>query len=369
MEYRKIKKTDVSLLGFGCMRLPVNSEDKIDRAEAFRMLDYAYDHGVTYYDTAYPYHNGESELVLGEWLKTKDRKSVVVATKLPMWKVKTQKEFYDTFHEQLGKLQLDFVDNYLFHSLDKEKWELMKACDFASFAQDLKDRGLITNIGFSFHDDYEVFEEILKAYPWDFCQIQLNYMDTGYQAGIKGVELARTFGIKLVIMEPVKGGLLAEVPEDIHELFKAAHNWSDASWALRWVGSFDQVATILSGMSTYSQVEDNINTFDRFTPLEGDDYDIIDKAAKLFLARTQVPCTRCRYCMPCPFGVDIPGNFRVYNSAFIFGNKKRAQGSYGFLGDEKKASVCTACASCVSKCPQHINIPEELVKVKEYFHE
>ena len=233
--------------------------------------------------------------------------------------------------------------------------------------KDVLASGKVKHIGFSFHDDYEVFEEIINAYPWDFCQIQYNYMDNNYQAGDKGYALAKKLGIPVVVMEPVRGGLLANVPDDIDKMFREYNDWSNASYALRWVMNHDNVMCVLSGMSNLEQVKDNLVTADTFMPLTDDEMKIIEKARDMFLARTKVNCTACRYCMPCPFGVNIPGNFKVYNEGNIYQKADLNKSAYLDMDESTRSTACKKCQACVTKCPQHINIPVELAKItKEY---
>ena len=323
METRKMDKLNIetSLLGFGCMRFPTTADGEIDESEAERMLDTAIAAGVNYIDTAYPYHNGKSELLVGKVLKKYDRNSFYLATKLPVWLVHTVEDVDRLLDEQLQKLQTDHIDFYLMHAMDKAHWEQMKEIGCIERLEKLRKAGKIKYIGFSFHDKYETFEEIIEARDWDFCQIQLNYMDTREQAGLKGYELAASKGIPLVIMEPVKGGSLAVFAEDIMDKFhKLDADASAASFALRWVGSLPGVKVILIGMSTMEQVDDNLKTFGSFKPLTGEEEKTITQVTEILRSRVQNGCTGCRYCMPCPAGVDIPGCFASWNTYHMYQN-------------------------------------------------
>ncbi len=368
MEYRNIGDARVSALGFGCMRFPLNAEGGIDRERTIKMLDEAWDAGVRYYDTAYPYHGGESELVVGEWLRTKPRGEALLATKLPLWIAKTEEEFRNLFAEQQKKLGTDYFDFYLMHAVNAERFETLKKMNAFAVLDELKAAGKIRRAGFSFHDDYPVFEQVLAAYDWDFCQLQINYMDAETQAGLRGVALAKSKGVPVVVMEPVKGGSLADPPEEVRAAFDRLHpDWSPASWALRWVAGLDNIAVVLSGMSDEAQVADNLATFSSLAPLTDEEKAAVDEAARLYRARTRVPCTACRYCMPCPAGVDIPGTFRVWNHGGIYNDEAGARRQYqNDIPAESHADHCVACGKCMKVCPQHISIPDELKRAHAY---
>lgn len=289
MQYRtmRFQKTEdrVSLLGFGCMRFPKTESGAIDRERAGKMLDTALKAGVNYIDTAYPYHDGESEPFLGRILAKYARDSYYLATKLPVWLVNTAKEAQAVFDGQLDRLQVSYVDYYLFHALNRERWEKLKGSGIIEWAEQLKQEGKIRHLGFSFHDDYEVFREIITYRQWDFCQIQYNYMDRDIQAGDRGYELARKMGIPMIVMEPVKGGMLSGLPKEAQAILEEADpERSPASWALRWVGSHPGVKLVLSGMSSEEQLEDNIRTFSPFVPLGTQEEEVIGQAAKAIRA-------------------------------------------------------------------------------------
>ena len=368
MEKRKMEKLGVetSLLGFGCMRFPVTVEGKIDEPEAERMLDKAIAAGVNYIDTAYPYHNGDSEPFVGKVLKKYDRHSLYLATKLPCWKVSAREDAERLFEEQLGRLQTDYIDFYLMHALGAEGFRKMVSLGVVEYLEELKEQGKIRYLGFSFHDSYEAFEEILCYRDWDFCQIQLNYMDAESQAGLKGYRLTEERNVPLVIMEPVKGGSLAAFAEDITGKFRALDpEASTASYALRWVGSLPNVKVVLSGMTTMEQVEDNLKTFSDFRPLSEEETKTIDGIVALIRSRVQNGCTACRYCMPCPAGVDIPGNFRVWNTYHMYQNYNMVKSNWEKdLGEEKQAKNCVKCGKCEKACPQKLHIREDLEKVQ-----
>lgn len=368
MEKRKLEKLGIetSLLGFGCMRFPTTPDGKIDEAEAENMVDKAITLGVNYIDTAYPYHNGESEPLMGRILKKYDRSSFFLATKLPLWTVKSVEDAERIFEEQLQRLQTDYIDFYLLHAVNKERWEDMKALGVVDYCAKLKEEGKIRYYGFSFHDDYEVFDEILHYRDWDFCQIQYNYMDTREQAGDKGYALTEKLGIPLVIMEPIKGGSLANFSDDINNKFKEIDpNRSIASYALRWVGSHPNVKVILSGMSTMEQVEDNLKTFCNFVSLSQDESKKIEEIVEELQSRIPNGCTRCRYCMPCPAGVNIPENFKIWNKYHMYRTYNHVKRSWeNELKDEEKAKNCIQCGKCETLCPQKLPIRDHLVQVQ-----
>ena len=368
MEKRKMEKLGIetSLLGFGCMRFPVLENGDINEPEAERMLDKAIADGVNYIDTAYPYHEGKSEIVTGKVLKKYDRDSFYLATKLPLWQVNSLEDVDRIFGEQLTKLQTDYVDFYLMHAINKERWDAMRKLGVVERLEQIKAEGRIRYLGFSFHDSYEVFEEIINAREWDFCQIQLNYMDVDEQAGLKGYELAASKNVPVIVMEPVKGGSLAAFADDIMEKFHAADaQASAASFALRWVGSLPGVKVILSGMSTMEQVEDNLKTFGCFRPLSEEEQRMMKEVRDTLKSRVQNGCTACRYCMPCPAGVDIPGCFGVWNTYHMYQNynmvKRRWENE---LGEQKQAKNCVKCGKCEQACPQKLSIRKDLERVQ-----
>lgn len=364
MEYRKFENLGVSasLLGFGCMRFPLNTDGTICQPEAEKMLDTAISAGVNYIDTAYPYHNGDSEPFVGQVLKKYDRSKLFLATKLPIWNVKTLEDAKRLFAEQLERLQVDYIDFYLLHCLDKDKWKLVLDLGILPYFEELKKQGKIRFLGFSFHDDYKVFEEILTYRDWDFCQIQYNYVDTEIQAGDRGYALAKKLGIPMVIMEPVKGGSLAQLPREVTMPFtEELPDASISSWALRWVGSKPNVKVVLSGMSDMAQVQDNLNTFGDFKPLTPKEQALVAQTAEAIKKRTKNGCTGCAYCMPCPFGVNIPQNFRIWNDLSMYGNKEKTRQSYFVELDESaRADKCRKCGKCEEVCPQSLSIRQNL---------
>jgi len=375
MQYRNFGKLDwkVSALGFGCMRLPTTDGQptgpNIDEAEAIRMIRHAIESGVNYVDTAYMYHGERSEVVLGKALQDGYRERVKLATKLPVWMVNSPEDFDRILGEQLQRLQTDHIDCYLLHALGKERWHkrVLKHGLLAKAEAAIAD-GRIRHLGFSFHDGYEAFEEIVNSYErWDFCQIQYNYMDTENQAGLKGLKLAASRGLAVVVMEPLLGGRLADPPKEVRALIDAAEpQRTAAEWALRWLWDQPEVSAVLSGMSTMAQVEENLRVAkdSRIGSFAEADQKLIEQARELYKARTAIPCTRCEYCMPCPNGVNIPGNFEFFNHAHLYEDVPGARFRYSvFLKPSERSDACTACHDCEELCPQGIAISEWMPKV------
>jgi predicted aldo/keto reductase-like oxidoreductase len=375
MQYRNFGKLDWkgSALGFGCMRFPTLEGDRtsphIDEAEALRMIHHAIDQGVNYLDTAYPYHEGQSEVVVGKALKGGYRDKVKLATKLPVWMVKSPADFDRLLNEQLGKLQTDHIDFYLLHALSKERWhEIVLKHDLLARAAAALADGRIRHLGFSFHDDYEGFEEVVNGSDlWSFCQIQYNYMDVENQAGTKGLKLAASKGLAVVVMEPLMGGRLADPPADIRKDMESfAVHRSPAEWALQWLWDQPEVSVVLSGMSTMAQVEENLSFADRSRAQAFSEAEqaLITAAREKYRTRTAIPCTKCSYCMPCPNGVNIPGNFEFFNYAHLFDDLAGARFKYKvFLTEEQRSGACIDCGTCKELCPQKIEIGEWMPKV------
>ncbi len=371
MEHKKFKNLGISpsMLGFGCMRFPLNGDGSIDEVESKRMIDFAMENGVNYIDTAYPYHGGDSEPFVGRVLKGYKREDFYLATKLPIWEVKSKEQVREIFDAQCKRLDVDYIDFYLLHALDKTKWDTVLQYDILEVVEQLKAEGKIKYLGFSFHDEYPMFETIINYRKWDFCQLQINYMDMDIQAGIKGYDLATKLEIPVIVMEPIKGGSLATLPADITKMFNDANpNATLSSWALRYAASFDNVNVVLSGMSTYEHVKDNLDTFVDFKPLDVDEKAVVDNVVKILKSRTQNGCTGCNYCMPCPVNVDIPGNFKYFNNAFVYEDHDKFKGRLKGMKDTK-ASLCIECGKCETMCPQQIKIREDLKKIVAYINQ
>jgi predicted aldo/keto reductase-like oxidoreductase len=376
MKYRKFGRLEwqPSALGFGAMRLPIIDGDsgQINEPLAIEMIRYAIDHEVNYVDSAYGYHRGQSEVVVGKALKDGYRQKVKLATKMPCWLVNTADDFDKYFNEQLKKLQTDKIDFYLLHGLGKERWPKVRDLGVLRWAEKKVEEGKIDYIGFSFHDELPVFKEIVDAHDWIFCQIQYNYMDTKYQAGVEGLRYAAKRGLALVIMEPIAGGRLAiNPPGGIKTLWKEGHHrWKPAEWALQWVWNQPEVSLVLSGMSEMSQVEENIKAAGRsgVGKLDKEDLRLIDRVAEKYREMGFVGCTGCRYCMPCASGVSIPEIFALFNEYYMKDRDSSVKAKYREqLQQEQWAKNCTRCGHCEEFCPQHLPIRDLLRGARQTF--
>lgn len=377
MKYRKFGKLnwDVSVLGFGAMRLPVKDNNvfgpNIDEDRAIKMIRYAIDNGVNYIDTAWPYHGGNSEILIRKTLQNGYRGKVRIATKLPSWLIKNAEDMDKFLDKQLEKLQTDCIDFYLLHALNKKNWENYKKLSIFKWIKKVLDQGKIKYIGFSFHDDYNTFKDIIDAYDWDFCQIQYNYLDIDCQAGRKGLKYAAEKGIAVIIMEPLQGGNLARnMPNQIQEIFnQATTKRSKADWALQWLWNQPEISVVLSGMSTMEQVKENIKSADEaaINSLLDEELQFINRVADCYKKLTPIPCTGCGYCTPCPNGVDITNNFKIYNEARLHNAFKEKVVEYFKWNEKARAANCVSCGKCENVCPQKLKISKLLKDVTEYF--
>ena len=354
---------EISRLGFGCMRLPMTEKDgkpAVDVPRAVALIRAGIDGGINYIDTAYPYHGGESENVVGLALKDGYRERVKLATKLPCWAVKTRADMDRLLDEQLKKLQVPYVDFYLLHALGRDRWENMKALGALEFLDSAVKDSRIRYPSFSFHDEYDVFADIITSYDWCMAQIQYNYLDIDHQAGDRGIALAKQRGVPLVVMEPLRGGALAKPSADIQAIIDAyPEKHSPVDWAFRFVGNEPQVATILSGMSDETQLADNLRIFDgvKVDCLSENDKQLIADLRAGYQRRMPIGCTGCEYCLPCPKGVAIPRNFRTYNEFNMFDKLAEFPRRYqDFVREQADAGRCVRCGACEKQCPQHLPI-------------
>jgi predicted aldo/keto reductase-like oxidoreductase len=374
MQYRRFGKLDwkVSALGFGAMRLPVidNEQANVDEPEAIRMIRYAIDHGVNYLDTAYPYHGGNSERIVGRALKDGYREKMKLATKLPARMCESADDFDRFFNEQMERLDTGKIDFYLLHGLNGRSWPKVRDLGVLQWAEKKMAAGQFDYLGFSFHDELDVFKEIVDAYDWTFCQVQYNYMDIETQAGRKGVEYAANKGLAVVVMEPLRGGKLGKQPEPVMKIWDSvSHKRSPAEWALLWVLDQPEISVALSGMSTMEQVVENVQVASRSAPgmLTDEELALYDRVREAYQGLSPIPCTACGYCMPCPNGVDIPRNFQIYNDAVMYDDMRIGRFYYrgGRIEEEQRADQCIECGDCLDACPQEIPIPDWLKKVHE----
>jgi len=403
MQYRTFGNVDFvpSALGFGAMRLPTTAAADgaagpapIDEAAATAMLRRAVEAGVNYVDTAYVYHGGESEPWLGRALRSvaadlhgpgqaglaELRRRVKIATKLPVWDVKGADDPERLLDEQLERLQLDAIDFYLLHGLSGDRLATLREHDVLAWAERALADGRIGHLGFSFHDDYEAFPQIVEATDlWEFCQIQYNFIDEEYQAGTRGLEYAAARGLGVIVMEPVRGGQLARrPPQTVAALWAAANRRREAAglasrtpvdWALQWVWNHPEVSFLLSGMSTMEQLEANLASAEvsHVGALDAAELATCRQVRDAYLALSPIPCTDCRYCLPCPSGVNIPEVLDIYNEAEIYGGgPAAARFAYGWLSESERAELCTQCRSCEQLCPQKIAIVDWLETVQQY---
>ena len=385
MKYRKMGSLgwEVSALGFGCMRLPPRRINRLraDTDESVRIIRHGIDLGINYLDTAYMYHLGDSEKILGIALKDGYRERVKLVTKLPIFLVRNREDFDQYLKTAMDRLQTDYLDIYMFHNMDRVGFEKVKRLGLIDKMMEAKEKGLIHHIGFSFHDTLSIFKEIIDYYPWNMAQIQYNYMDTGVQATTEGLKYAYSKGTAVVVMEPLKGGKLANPPKEALDIMNASGiNRTPVDWALQFLWNRPEISTVLSGMSSQQMVNENCASADRsgINSLSEAEQEVLSRVADIYRKKILVPCTACNYCMPCPVGVDIPGNFALLNnmsteSSWLrrlllrrkYGELAKSGGKMEGERPNGNASVCINCGKCLEKCPQRIEIPSELKKAHE----
>ena len=385
MKYRKMGSLgwEVSALGFGCMRLPPRRINRLraDTDESVRIIRHGIDLGINYLDTAYVYHLGDSEKILGIALKDGYRERVKLVTKLPIFLVRNRGDFDQYLKTSMDRLQTDYLDIYMFHNMDRVGFEKVKRLGLIDKMMEAKEKGLIHHIGFSFHDTLSIFKEIIDYYPWNMAQIQYNYMDTGVQATTEGLKYAYSKGTAVVVMEPLKGGKLANPPKEALDIMNASGiDRTPVDWALQFLWNRSEISTVLSGMSSQQMVDENCASADRsgINSLSEAEQEVLSRVADIYRKKILVPCTACNYCMPCPVGVDIPGNFALLNnmsteSSWLrrlllrrkYGELAKSGGKMEGERPNGNASVCINCGKCLEKCPQRIEIPSELKKAHE----
>ena len=368
MKYRNFGKLGIqgSAFGLGCMRFngAASGDSTVDEEKAISLIRRAIDGGVTYIDTAYVYLDKTSEIIVGKALQDGYRDRVTIATKVLADLVHNREEMEAVLDEELKKLQTDHIDFYLMHAINKEKWEYFKSIGAPQFFDDMKKAGKIRYKCFSFHGPYEEFEYIIKDYDWDMCQIQYNFMDIENQAGTRGLELAGSLGIPVVIMEGLLGGRLAKAPENVQALYDAFPvKRSPVEWSFRWLCNHPEIGTVLSGCNEEEQVDDNLRIFDSVEPgiMTEDELKLMADARQAYLSRMKIGCTGCRYCMPCPNGVNIPGIFSAWNDVSLYGVDPAEH--FGLKDIRKNgagADNCVGCGACEAACPQNLSIIDSL---------
>lgn len=378
MLYREMGKTGekVSILGFGCMRLPIKgSYDQIDSVKASKLLDYALDQGINYLDTAYPYHGistshgGNSEIFLGDYLTESGRRDEVhLATKLPTWLLENEKDMENFLTQQLKRLQTDYIDFYLLHSLKEKQWFNMEVLGVLEFLDEAVADGRIKYTGFSSHDETDFVKEVVDSYNWDMCQIQYNYLDENIQVGREGLHYASDKGLGMVIMEPLKGGVLANhVPPEVQEIWdESKFERTPVEWAFCYLWDIPEISVVLSGMNTLNQLKENLNTAENSLPhsMTSEEKKIMDEVKKVYQDKIAVECSACGYCMPCPSGINIPQCFSYLNQAEMLEDYSEVRNQYFFmLKETEMAGNCLECGLCEELCSQHIPIRQKLKEV------
>ena len=381
MLYNKLGKTnlEVSRLGFGTMRLPTTgSNDEIIESEASEMLTYGIENGINIIDTAYPYHSktldgsGESETFVGEFLKENNyREDILLSTKSPSWAIEKKEDFDFYLDEQLKKLQTDYIDIYLLHSLTVPDWENVKNLDVLDFLDDCLATGKAKHVGFSSHIEVDYLIEIIDEYPkWEVVMTQMNYLDEYYQSGVMGLDYLKDTNIGSMIMEPLRGGRLVQnIPQEIQNLWDSAEvKRTPVEWAMQYLWNRDDVDCVLSGMTSLDQVKENVEIANKIDEISENDQELIREVARTYRTFLGNNCTRCGYCMPCPHGVDIINCLTEYNIAHMLNDPKASAMQYfSLIDDDSRADSCVQCMECIPFCTQMLDIPEELVKVHEYF--
>lgn len=356
-------------LGFGLMRLPVlkDKSDTIDYEEGQKMVDYAMSHGANYFDTSWIYHDGKSEVFIGDMLKKYPRESYYLANKMSIWCVDGRENVAKMFEEQLKKCQTEYFDFYLMHSLNVDHWAKCNEYGVYEYLQQQKSLGRIKHLGFSFHDVPALLEEIVAAHSWDFAQIQLNYLDWEIYKSKEQYEILTNANIPVIVMEPIRGGALATLSDKaVAELKTYNSASSTAKWALRFVGGLENVFVTLSGMSNFAQMQENVATFTSFEALNSEELEVLERAKKLYLQAGGIPCSGCKYCIDCPIKIDIPLIFAMWNQNCMHKNDWSFLQSYDGLAEAHTADKCVNCQKCVKVCPQKINISEELKSISNY---
>ncbi len=372
MKYRNFCGNNVSLLGMGCMRLPMNDE-LVDSDRAMEIIDKCIEKGINYFDTAHVYSNGSNESFVGEIVQKYDRDKIFLATKLPLFTYTKKDSFMNLLDEQLENMKTDYVDYYLFHALNKDKFSNMQFEEYKDFVKEVKDLGKVKHIGFSFHDDYDTFVKIIDDFKWEFCQLQFNYVDAYDQDALKMYEYAKSKGVEVVIMEPLRGGRLTHVPKAVRNILDEKFaGLSDAEVSFKYIADFDNNKVILSGMRSVEDVERNCETFSKYdaNTLTEEEKECYHNAEELFRSYNIINCTRCDYCKEgCPMGIPISKIFERYNHQLENPYLNEDEVKEWYNGLETDATACIDCKACERACPQHLAIVTLLNKCNEYFRD
>lgn len=365
---RKYKDITVPLLGMGCMRLPMQGNE-VDTKEVDRMVDYCLEHGVNYFDTAYMYVDGKSENVIGKSLKRYNRKDFLLADKSPIYKMKKQTDVRRIFDEQLNKCQVDYFDFYLCHNINQNTYDTYQDVNMYDELTKLKKEGKIKYLGFSFHGTPEILKEVVKEHKWDFCQLQINYLDWDVVKAHEQYDIAKNKGLQMTVMEPLRGGLLVNLNGKAMAKLKSSYpDTTSAAFGLRWAASRPNVIVVLSGMSNLNQVKQNISTFINYKDMTPDEEKVADEISKIIQSQGEINCTACKYCMEvCPKGINIPAAFALYNQYKIQKRKITFSMYYDSLNPSERPENCIKCGLCKKNCPQNLQIPELLAKVHEEY--
>ena len=364
---KKFKNLDISVIGFGCMRLP-QKDGEPDIAKTQEMVDYAMEHGINYYDTAWYYHHEKSELAVGKVMKKYPRDSYYLADKMPLRILKDKSEVIPIFEKQLEKCQTDYFDFYLAHNINKNEWKILKECNVYEQLLEKKKEGKIKYLGFSIHDVPELLEEVVNTYKWDFVQLPINPIDWDMLDSKRQYDIATKAGLPIVVMNPLKGGQLSSLNDKAVEILKNAEpDASPSSWSLRYSASLPNVFVVLSGMTEMEHVTDNVKTFTNFKPLDEKEQKLLANAISIYNSSGAISCTYCRYCEGCPVGIDIPKQFLMYNQYKSTGRGDRLVTSYESIKEENRADKCINCGICKNKCPQKLDIPNLLKEVAETY--
>lgn len=365
---RKFHNTDMPLIALGCMRLPMR-DDKIDMIELDKMVEYSMEHGANYFDTAYMYVDGKSENAIGEVLKKYPRESFILADKCPAYLVNSQSDVRKLCQEQLKKCQVKYFDNYMVHNINKNTLSNYRDNNMYDELVKLKNEGIVKHIGFSFHGDPKMLKEVIKEHKWDFCQLQLNYLDWEVVNADELYNIAEEANVPVIVMEPLRGGVLCNLPDKaVQTLKEQCPDDTQASFGLRFAAGKEKVFTVLSGMSNLKQVQENVDTFINYRAFTDKEEKVAQDIVRIIQSQGAISCTACKYCLEvCPRGINIPAIFGLYN--IYKGSTQKSKNflftyNYKALDESTRADKCIDCKLCIKNCPQDLDIPKLLKEVE-----